>query len=256
VTQLGAESATDGLARTLKHPDPLQLAYQLHEIFDERTYVRHGLDVHKGDVVLDIGANVGVAAAFFALVCRAGVVHCFEPVPPIFELLRENVRHFPACVPHNYGLSSTPGRFPITYYPNDSALSGLYADPDEDRAQLRTALLNSGLSSEDAERELEDRFQAVAMTCELRTLSSVLLEYSLERVDLLKIDVEKAELDVLEGIDDGEWPRIRQVVAEVHDYDGRCARIDGMLVERDFSVTVDQGEVMRGTPVHMLYATR
>ena len=250
----GDEAAA--LARTLKHPHPLQLAYQLREIVEERTYLRHGVRLCAGDVVLDVGANVGVAAAFFASVCRAGLVHCFEPVRPIFELLRENLRDVPACVVHNYGLGSVGGSYPITYYPNDSALSGLYADPGEDRTQVRTSMLNWGLSGDEANRELEGRFRPVAMTCELRTLSSVVREHGLARVDLLKIDVEKAELDVLEGVEEPDWARIGQVVAEVHDLDDRLSRIAEMLTDRGFSVTVDQDEVMRGTPVHMIYATR
>jgi FkbM family methyltransferase len=251
-----AGCAVDALSRTLKHPHRLQLGYQLHEIVRNETYLQHGVQVHEGDVVLDVGANVGVAAAYFASACRAGVVHCFEPVRPTFELLRENVSQFPACVAHNYGLSSVSGSFPITYYPNDSALSSLYADPEEDRAQLRASLINWGFSSEEADRELQDRFRAVTMACELRTLSSVLHEHSLARVDLLKIDVEKAEHDVLNGIEEGDWPRIAQVAAEVHDQRGRCSKIRDMLTKRGFSVTVAQDEVMRGTPVHMVYATR
>ncbi len=34
-------------------------------------------------------------------------------------------------------------------------------------------------------------------------------------MDLLKVDVEGAELDVLRGVDPQDWARIRQVVVEV-----------------------------------------
>ena len=37
------------------------------------------------------------------------------------------------------------------------------------------------------------------------------------RIDLLKIDVEGAELSVLRGVRREHWPRVRAVVAEVHD---------------------------------------
>lgn len=45
----------------------------------------------------------------------------------------------------------------------------------------------------------------------MTTVSALISELSLERVDLLKIDVEGAELDVLRGIDQKDWPTIRQV---------------------------------------------
>jgi protein-L-isoaspartate O-methyltransferase len=97
------------LRRLLHHPDPEQLAYQLQEIVESRTYLQHGVEVREGDTVLDVGANIGVAAAFFAVECGAGTVHSFEPVPPIFEVLRENLSDLSACVPHEYGLGSGGG---------------------------------------------------------------------------------------------------------------------------------------------------
>jgi FkbM family methyltransferase len=244
------------LGQVLRHYDRSQLWYQLAEIVEQRTYLRHGVSVDEGDLVLDVGGNVGVAAAFFASECGAGRVHSFEPVEPIFALLRENLLRFPACVAHNYGLSSVAGEAPITYYPNAAAMSGLYADPGADRGQARTTLINTGMSAAKADEHLDRSFEPVELTCELRTLSTVLVEQSITRVDLLKVDVEKAELDVLEGIDEADWPRIRQIVAEVHDEGGRLATISGMLSKRGFSVVPEQDTIWSGTGVHMIYATR
>jgi 31-O-methyltransferase len=244
------------LTRLLHHDDPRQLMFQLVEIVGKRTYLQHGVEVREGDVVLDVGANVGVAAAFFASECGAGQVHSFEPVAPIFRMLSANLRHFPACVGHNYGLSSSPGRAAITYYPNADAMSGLYADADEDRARVRTYMINFGMSEGNADRVLGGLYDAVTMECELRTLSSVLREESLDRVDLLKIDVEKAELDVLRGIEDSDWSRIKQIVAEVHDEHGRGTAIVQMLSNQGFSVATEQDPIWGSTAIRMLYATR
>ena len=79
------------------------------------------------------------------------------------------------------------------------------------------------------------------------------------RVDLLKIDVERAELDVLRGIATQEdWACIRQVVAEVHDID---ARLDTFmqLLRRDgrfTHVTSLQPANLAGSNLHVVYATR
>lgn len=244
------------LARVLRHRKPAQLWFQIAEIVGKRTYLRHGIQVRQGDVVLDVGANVGVAAAFFASDCRAGLVHSFEPVEPLFRLLAENLRAFPACVAHGYGLSSSPGEAEITYYPNAAAMSSLYADADDDRERVRRFLINSGVPDDSVGERLGGFDDAVKLRCELRTLSSVLAEESIERVDLLKIDVEKAELDVLEGIDEGDWARIRQIVTEVHDEHDRLRQISEALVQRGFSVAAEQEAVWAGTPMRMLYATR
>jgi FkbM family methyltransferase len=252
----GQTEPMQDLASSLRHYDPSQLYFQIAEIAGERTYLRHGVEVGEGDVVLDVGANVGVAAVFFASECGAGAVHSFEPVRPLFELLCENVKGFPACTAHDYGLSSQSGHASITYYPGAAAMSGLYADSEQDRALVRTALINLGFSEPEADRRLEGRYEAETMSCELRTLSTVLREEEIDRVDLLKIDVEKAELDVLGGIAEDDWPRIRQLVIEVHDHGGRCAAIEAALGRRGFRVVREQAEAMEGTAVRMLYAGR
>jgi FkbM family methyltransferase len=142
--------------------------------------------VEGGDVVLDVGANVGVAAAFFAVVCGAGTVHCFEPVEPVLELLRQNVGHMPACVLHHEGLYSRAGPARITYYPRATAMSGLYADPSRDRELVRTVLMNHGYSPAEAEDQLAGRYEQQILSCQLRTLSSFLREEKLMCVDLIK----------------------------------------------------------------------
>jgi FkbM family methyltransferase len=53
--------------------------------------------IRKGDVVIDIGANVGYFTSLFSdLVGPGGQVHAFEPLPSTFELLSRNIRKFPA----------------------------------------------------------------------------------------------------------------------------------------------------------------
>jgi 31-O-methyltransferase len=251
-----ADERIQTLMRRLSHYDRSQLDFQLVEIAGERMYLRHGVEVREGDTVLDVGANVGVAAAFFASQCGAGTVHCFEPVAPLVRLLRENLADLPACTVHGYGLSSAPGLAPITYYPKSAAMSGLYADPDRDRAIARTVLTNFGFSPEETETRLADRYDAQILTCELRTLSSFLRAEELTRVDLVKIDVERAELDVLCGIDESDWPRIEQIVIEVHDEDGRGETIAHDLADHGFQLATEQDPAMRGTSIRMLYATR
>jgi len=119
-----------------------------------------------------------------------------------------------------------------------------------------TYMRNTGKSGPEAERQLSGRYDPITLECELRTLSSVIREESLGHVDLLKVDVEKAELDVLRGVGEMDWPRIRQVVAEVHDLHGRADTMAKMLTARGFSVHVEQEPEWAGTPIRMLYAIR
>lgn len=250
----GREERISTLAARLRHPDPSQLIFQLAEIAGERTYLRHGVHVGAGDVVIDAGAHVGVAALFFADLCGAAVVHCLEPVAPLCALLRANVAGTPACVVHELGLSDVRGAAEITYYPGAGAMSGLHADPQRDGAAVRAVLRNLGRSAAEAEAAVAGRHEPHVLPCMLTTLSAFLAAEAVERVSLLKIDVERAEAAVLRGIGVKDWQRIDQVVCEAHD--GRASEIAATLRGRGFAVAVEQEMAMRGSDVEMVYARR
>jgi FkbM family methyltransferase len=113
---------------------------------------------------------------------------------------------------------------------------------------LRTHLLDLGIR-----KALRGR----PVKCPVRTVSDVVREYALPRIDLLKVDVERGELDVLAGIDAEDWPRIRQVAVEVHDLDhGRVAGIAALLRKHGFTVVTDQEEILRATDIFNVYAVR
>lgn len=91
----------------------------------------------------------------------------------------------------------------------------------------------------------------------MRTLSSVLREEGIGRVDLLKLDVEKSELDVLNGIEEADWPKIFQVVAEVHDIDDRLEKVRGLLCSHDFSrISIKQEPILEALNIYNIYALR
>jgi FkbM family methyltransferase len=124
-----------------------------------------------GDVVLDVGANIGALTVPMAQVPGITAVHAFEPQPRVRELLEENV-HLTTppdgpVVIHPYALGSAPGILHI---------------PDIDYTALGNfggvALGDTGTTE-----------------VEVRTLDSL----RLQKVTLMKVDVEGAEAAVLRG---------------------------------------------------------
>jgi len=91
----------------------------------------------------------------------------------------------------------------------------------------------------------------------MRTVSDAIREQQIPRIDLLKVDVEKAELDVLEGIDAADWAIVRQVVVEVHDRNGRLAKVTALLAENGLdTIHIEQEPLFRGSEIYNLYARR
>jgi len=64
------------------------------------------------------------------------------------------------------------------------------------------------------------------------TVSDVIDAHGLDSVSMLKIDVERAELDVLTGVSDAHWPRIHRVNLECHDTSGSLDRVLDLLRHR------------------------
>lgn len=75
-------------------------------------------------------------------------------------------------------------------------------------------------------------------------------------VGLLKINVERAEWDVLAGIQPQDWPKVRQVSAQVHDIRGRVKQLVHLLQDKGFNVEVYQEPRFADCNLHMLYASR
>lgn len=74
---------------------------------------------------------------------------------------------------------------------------------------------------------------------------------------MLKIDVEKAELDVLMGIEEQDWWKIKQIVVEIHNIDGRVELTSNLLKDKGFQhISCKQDAVLEDLDIHILYARK
>lgn len=236
-------------------------------------YFGHGIDIGPGDVVFDVGANIGVFGVRAVQKHPDVRVFAFEPVPEIFDTLQKNseLHGDGRLVPLPYGASDALGSTAVQYYPKSPAMSTAHPEFwDDNPGMLASAvagaianapkrlwyarLVPSGLSKWLAKRL---RSGAITVTCELRTISSVIREYQLERVDLLKIDCEGAEFLAMTGIDEEHWPRIGKVIAEVHDVDGRLDKVIALLEKHGLSrIEIEKEAGFEDTVLHNVHAIR
>lgn len=86
------------------------------------------------------------------------------------------------------------------------------------------------------------------------TLDDLILEHSIEQIDFLKIDAERSEREILFSIAPQTWPKIRQVVVEVHEGEGASKEIEELLCKQGFEVSVDRNPHFPN--IFMLYGTR
>ncbi len=257
----------------IAHRNKNETDYLYQEIFEKHSYTRHDVRLFGGMCVFDVGANIGMFTLYVKNACPDARIHAFEPIPPIHETLRRNLSRFGSSVTvHHHGLFARDAIERFTFYPRYTMMSGVarWARPDEEVKVINRYLKWEAEQTGDAARAsllehadelLQGRFEAEEYECTLRPLSAVIREQGVERIDLLKIDVQRAEMKVLEGISPEHWPLIHQVVMEVHDDPdqesaGRIGHVTQLLESHGFRVTVEQEPLLKGTDRYNLYAVR
>jgi FkbM family methyltransferase len=242
-----------------------ELRYFYTDIFEKQVYLRHGIVLRDGDTIFDVGANIGLFTLFVHSRYHGIRSYVFEPAPPVFALLRANLeRHGIAAQLFNCGVSDQAKTASFTFYPNNSGMSSFYPDPAEERAVLRQIMDNQAqqgmagmeLLMRHADDLLEQRFKTETFACPLRALSDIISEQQVAAINLLKIDVQKSEIDVLLGIAEADWPKIKQIVMELHDQVGCLSRATALLTGHGYTVVAEQDALYQGSVIYNLYATR
>ncbi len=126
------------------------------------------------DVILDIGANIGLTTLLFAELGRS--VHSFEPSPVTHGFLERNIARaqLTNVTTHQYGLGAETFEATLTYAPAD-----------------RTGAFVSHRTTASTGHTVE--------TIAIRRLDEVTPELGSGRIDFVKIDVEGFEADVIRG---------------------------------------------------------
>ena len=259
--------------------NPNETDHLYREVFERDAYSKHGITINSGACVFDVGANIGLFSLFAHRAAEGVKVFAFEPNPVIFDALKLNIDLYGVdAVLLQCGLSDQAQTANYTFYPKFSQLSGLYPDAHEDKEVVRSFIRNreqkkaralgagasAGATSIDPqmgeliEDLLDDRFESRNFDVSLRTFSEIVAAGKVDRIDLLKINVEKAELDVLAGIAESDWPKIRQVVLELHNIENRLEYVTKLLTDRGFMVAAEQDWSLEESSRtnYYLYATR
>ena len=214
------------------HSDGVDEAKWIYrEIFEDHCYDLSGL---SGDpFIVDVGANIGLFSLYARQKMPQATIIAFEPAPASLEALRRNLATHNASDVTVYALAlgSEDCQKTLTYFPEIPGNSTLY--PAEKVTQ-RT-LLNR-IDGHDLGYKISKYSQHCV---QVDRLSRILNDHYPDIVafDLLKIDVEGAELEVLGGIDDIHWAKIRRVLMEIGDIGGSLAKARKLLESKGFAVT-------------------
>jgi FkbM family methyltransferase len=231
------------------------------EIFVERAYLKHGIRLNASACVFDVGANIGMFTLFIKQECAAASVHAFEPTPELNRIIKLNVSRYGQSVKvYQNGISDREGEATFTYYPDYTIMSGFHADATGDAGILSSGIRNLLAGSNPKPKFIERRVQEklgkkTEIKCQLKTISSIIREAKIEQIDLLKIDAEKSELAILKGIQENDWPKIKQMVLEVHAI-AELEVVIPLLKQKGFKIEVEQEGLFANSGIYNCFAIR
>ena len=151
-----------------------------------RAYERY-FSVESGDIVIDAGASRGWFINSVA--DRAGLIVAIEPEAKNIAYLSERTRDLPNVIIAPLGLWNYKTELPLY----------LHKRPGEH------SLFNGGRS---------------AMNIQVDTIDNIVSKLNLQRIDFIKMDIEGAELEALEGAEETLKKARKVVIAAYHVRDG------------------------------------
>ncbi|MDO8552907.1 MAG: FkbM family methyltransferase [bacterium] len=143
-------------------------------------------DIPAPRIVVDAGANIGVASVYFCLRYSGARIYTIEPNPEVLDTLRKNLSVFPNASVHQCALSDADGTIDFHIHPTSSIASSLQS------------------------RVSGERIVAVPT----KKLDTFMKEQNISEIDLLKFDIEGAEGRFLGAIKNRQV--VRTYVGEIH----------------------------------------
>lgn len=168
-------------------------AYPLKEIFTNKEYDSEFVNITEGDVVVDLGANVGLFA-LYSLTKKCKKCYSVEPHPETFKYLKINTSdRFDNVITINKAISTIDNMYMDLNSQNSTGLS-IYNNPKEYSVKVDSIFLDQ-----------------------------LIEEYNINMIDYLKIDIEGAEYDLLRNIDKKYLSNnVKKIALELH----RCSDED------------------------------
>lgn len=241
---------------SIYHNNDYETDYVYQEIFVENIYLQHGITLNENATVFDVGANIGIFSLFLKQHYSSVEIHAFEPSQDIYQLLKLNTEKYKNDIHvHNLGLSDTDMMCDFYYYPQFSVISGFKANPDRD-----AEIILEGARTGDKENDeqvislIKQRLSDIVISpCPMKTISTIIQQQHINQIDLLKIDAEGSELAILNGIKKSDWPKIKQIVMEVHNKE-EFPMIQKVLDNYGFSVIIESDKRLKSAHINNLYA--
>lgn len=175
------------------HDELIPIFMIIHSIWHRYPYsINRFYKLQKGDIVLDIGAHIGIYAVYAE--SQGAKVYAYEPEPENFAVLQKNIKlnNCSNIIAFCEAAGGKPGKRLLYSFPTDSTAASFFENSDPIHKPIKSAAV------------------------EAKTLAQMLEQNGLDRVDLLKVDCEGAEYEFLFETPPSVFQKIRNLSIEYH----------------------------------------
>ena len=168
------------------------------EIFKLKNHCKiRGFQGENCEIVVDIGANEGFYSLFLKKRNPSLKIFCVEPIKSTFEILKKNIlsNGLDDLVLENFAIGIKKGDISFEYVPEITVLSS-------------KRIFRENLPWLDKERIKTQKVRVIP-------LSILINKWKLNKIDILKIDVEGGELEVLKSLGN-KIKIVQKIVLEWH----------------------------------------
>lgn len=170
------------------------MVHMIEQVYGFDEYGLKEMDFKNGDVILDIGANIGCVSIYLAKKYPFLKVLSFEAHPTNYNNFIKNIKlnNVTNIIPHNLAVSSTDdNEVSITLNPGNTGSSSVFKISENDINTKKVKTIS---------------------------LDTIISNNNLDNIKFLKIDCEGSEFDILENSKLSKTISIENISVEIHTF--------------------------------------
>jgi FkbM family methyltransferase len=177
--------------------DSISFIDTYNEIFEKGIYKFTSNASQVSDkIIIDCGANIGLSVVFFSQNYPDHTIKAFEPDPFIFSILKKNIESFGITNVELYNKAVWSSETTLSFYSDGAMAGNLLKGASEKVINVETVRLKQFLQT---------------------------------KVDLLKIDIEGAEVEVIKDCK-SELSNANKIFIEYHSFSEQEQQLDEMIL--------------------------
>jgi len=161
--------------------------YVLTNVWLLEEYNSKKIQIRKDDIIIDIGAHIGLFTIYVSQFCTNGRIYCYEPIKENYDLLAYNIEL------------------------NNIKNTIIFQKAVTDKSSVVRMFLNQDAAAHSVFTESDEYVDIESVS-----LKDIFDSNEIKKCDLLKLDCEGSEYIILNSLPDSYFEYIKKIVMEYH----------------------------------------